>query len=342
MLTSVEMQMKNSTLIKILILGILILSLGACSSKEDSESTQSSSGVSCTVSGTVTSGDINAAYSAVTISNITVYSSGSSTGNYNLTLPNSNTITVGSSYVYSGSVSLTTGSSGGISTQVTVEDPSTEDVGYCTLSLGSSTSTGTGVISISASASSVVKGSSITLTASASSVSSPVFSFSQSSSYPSYVTINNFSNGYATVTSSVAQTVTVLVTMVSNSSGYASTSQSITLTFTESGTTSTGSLTCTIGHNNVTYYRGQNVFFYISTNTGEQLKLTAWNPGEAWDNGVGPSFPMYLPIYQGYSYFYGAYSYTGTKYVQVIAESVSRPGVFCNGGSYLQDSVYIY
>lgn len=327
--------------LKLFTVGITLLLFGGCGSQSETEETQSGTSLSCSVSGSVSAGDISGSYSTVTVSNISVYSTGSSTGKYILTLPNLTAITVNSSYTYSGSISLQTAYSGGVSAQVTVQDPSTGEMGYCTLSLGSTTSSSSAITLSASPSTSQTKGSYITLTASASSVSSPVFSFSQASNYPSYVSASNASNGYLTITSSIAQTVVVTVSMVSNSSGYATSTQTITLTFTET-TASTSSLTCSLTHGSGTYYRGTNIFFYISSNTGEQLKLIAWNPGEAWDNGVGPSFPLTLPMYGSYSYFYGAYSYTGSKYVQVIAESVSRPGVYCNGGSYLTDTVYVY
>ncbi len=109
-----------------------------------------------------------------------------------------------------------------------------------------------------------------------------------------------------------------------------------TLTFTQST-----NLTCSFSHQPGTYYRGNSIFFFITSSTGEQLRLTKWEPGEAWDGGA-PTLPMVLPRSGPYSYFYANYSYTGTKTVRVRAESVNRPGVFCNANADMVDSVVIY
>jgi len=371
----------------------------------------------------------------VTLGNLIVQIyNGSDGGTFTLRLPDGSSQTTSStSYTYPNSFTLTTGASGGVSSTVSVTDNETGSVGSCLLSIPG-TGTGTsGVVSVAVSPStSIVKGTAVTLTATASTVTSPVFSFTQSSTYPSYVTISSTSNGVATVTSSVAQTVTVTTTMVSNSSGAATASTTTTLTFTETGSsggvsvalsassasatvgtnitvtatpsgisdpvyhyffgtntigangsfsgpvatltaTAPGSITlsvtvysssnssisatnsitltftggstgtalsCTLTPQTGTFYRNSSVFFFITSNTNEALKLVYWDAGEPWD-GYPPTFPIYLPQSSNYSYFSAAYSYTGTKVVRVLVESASRPGVFCNGGAYLTTSVTI-
>jgi hypothetical protein len=131
------------------------------------------------------------------------------------------------------------------------------------------------------------------------------------------------------------------IVYVTDTSNSASTSCVLSST---SGTTVTtplaSNLTCTLYHTAGYYYAGQSVPFYISTNTGEQIEITYVSLGES-DYFSPGTFPMILPNIGSLSEITATFSYSGNHTVQIQALSVSRPGVMCNGGVMLTDSIYI-
>ncbi|MEZ4751322.1 MAG: hypothetical protein R3B54_12110 [Bdellovibrionota bacterium] len=306
----------------------------SCSLILSSSSTTSSGVVSVYASSTsVTKGtSITVTASASSVSNPVFYFEYEATYPYYISVSNSSNgvLTITSSVAQTVVVTAVMESnSSGVSTD-------SADITLYFNESGSSSS-GTAYAYLSASpSSSVAVGSTVTLYATVSGISDPVYTFYFSGTNNLSATAYQ-SGSTGTVTSSTAGSTIIGVRVVSasNSSLYATATKTITFSGSSSG------LTCTLTKVSGTYYRNSPVTFVITSNTGEKLRLTAWEPGEAWDNGA-PSFP--LSIYQNgvYNYFYGTYSYTGSKTVRVIAESVSRPGTYCNSGAYLSTSLYIY
>lgn len=209
------------------------------------------------------------------------------------------------------------------------------------------TTTASVIISASPSASAAV-GASIMLFATVTGISDPVYDYQYVSGDTTNVTASQ--NGdIASISSSVNKTIIIGVIAKSKSNSSIQVSNQITLQFgtgssttttPTSPTTSTGSINCWLTHTSSNPRVYGNFNFFITTNTGEQLRLVSWNPGESWHTPV-PSMPYTLAMSGTSNYFYGYYISQGVKQVQVVAESVSRPGVFCNGGAVLTDIVVV-
>lgn len=168
------------------------------------------------------------------------------------------------------------------------------------------------------------------LTTSIANIPSPTYNFHQKYTADSGVTIQNYGNGTANVTSNHDTTVVIEVTVTSGTNAGVYASAQISLTF---GSGSSSTLTCNLSHLAGTYYVGQAVVFNITSSTGEPLLVTYWDAGEPWS--IPPSYPLHPPLV-------GRYDYGGSKNVRILAGSATRPGVLCNGGAYLTDYVYIY
>ena len=246
-------------------------------------------------------------------------------------------------------VSLTTLSSSTASLTSSVATTVTVTVTETSSALATSTATSqititfaggttpTGAVQLAATPSTTANvGTPIYLTATAPSIPNAAFVFTQT--YPAtniiLPAVYNGTSATATVTSNQAGTVIISVAAYSTTSAVVATSQ-ITLTFI--GYTPppppTGTLNCVLSHSPNSSFIGNQVIFSIATDTGEAVQITQFYPGEPWS--VTPYFPIYAPA--------GVrYSTPGYKYVQMYAESLSRPGVKCNGGNILTDLVYIY
>ncbi len=328
-----------------------ILFLVSCGRNETQ--TQSSGSMFCTTSATVSSGDVNLANSQVQLSGLSVYIYNATTsGTFTLTLPDgTSTTTASSSFTYPNAFYVTTTSSGGVSSQVSVRDNSAGTTATCVLGISgtttgtstgtttSSTSTGTGSAGASVSISGTTSSNSITLTATASGVSNPVYTYYYVNGNSLGIT-GSFSGATATLYSYTAGSIVIGVQAQSSSNSSVWARNQITITFGTSTGTGYTSLNCTLTHYNSVYYRGMNVPFSITSDTGEPLRITYWDAGEPWDYG-GPALPLYIGS-SASSYFYAAYGYAGTKTVRILAESATRSGVLCNGGNYLTDSLFIY
>jgi hypothetical protein len=137
------------------------------------------------------------------------------------------------------------------------------------------------------------------------------------------------------VTGSVAGSTTITVYEYGNGSSAPYASAQVTLYF-GTGTTTTGSLSCTLSHPAANYPLGAPVSFTIATNTGEMVYITNWiNVGLSWTSQ--PPFPLVPPVAVSYNY----YPY-GQRFVSVQMWAQSASGVQCNGGAPLQDTVYLY
>ena len=179
-------------------------------------------------------------------------------------------------------------------------------------------------------------GNPISLTAT-STVPNPVYTFVEIGTPDSGLSIDALESGFATVTSSLAASVTLEVTAFSTTVSGVQASTQVTLTFVGSSPGPSPSptpeaLSCTLVVTPGTYYPGMDVVFNITTNTGEPVYVTYWNPGEAWT--TPPPYPLSPPV--GVTY-----SYAGTMYVQMYATSATRPGMLCNGGAPLQATVTV-
>lgn len=215
-----------------------------------------------------------------------------------------------------------------------------------TTSPTSTTDTGTvssGTVTLSASPStSAAVGGTIQLTATVSGISNPVYDYYYVSGNSSSVTASQNGN-IASVSSSSAATIVIGVSVTSSSDSSIEATDEISLQFGTGGstTTTTGSITCTLSHTSSSSHVYSNFTFNLIASSGEQLRLVSWDPGECWD-GAAPTFPITLPMAGTTNYFYGHYTSTGVKHIKIVAESVSRPGVFCNGGAALTDTISIY
>ena len=198
-------------------------------------------------------------------------------------------------------------------------------------------------VSIIASPSATVNvGATISLSATVVGISDPIFDFTYVSGNIQALTASQNGN-LASVSSNVANSVVIGVTVTSNSNRSIQAYNQIALQFgsgssTTTTNTTTSVLNCTLTHDTSNTRPYSTIFFYLTSDTGEQLRLVSWEPGEGWDR-MPPSFPINLQRYNSINYFYGYYSYGGVKNVRIVAESVSRPGVYCNGGAPLTDTV---
>ncbi len=198
-------------------------------------------------------------------------------------------------------------------------------------------------------------GATITLAAVVTGISDPSFDFTYVSGDTQNITASQNGN-LATISSNVNNTLVIGVTVKSLSninvqaynqislqfgSGSVSTTPTYTYTPATNYPTSTAAtLTCAFGHSSLTPRVRETVYFFVSSNTGEPLRLVYWDPGEGWDNQA-PNFPLSLSMTGNLNYFYGYYSSPGLKQVRFVAESVTRPGVFCNGGAPITDLVTV-
>jgi hypothetical protein len=330
--------MKKSmrSLLSLAFLASVTIFIASCGSSDSS--TTAGTGFTCTVTGTVSSGDVSQANVAVQMSNIAVNIVGGAGGPYTIAIPGAGSVsTSATSYTYPSVVSMTTTAYGGVSGTVTITDTSNSASTSCLLSSGAiSGTTGSGNITLTASGSSGTSTStsapgSITLTAYSASYPSATYSFS--AAYAAGVSITQSSGTVATVSATQAATVTITVT----SPQYSSLTGTIVLYFgTGSGTTYTGALTCTLYHTPVTgqpVYTSQAVNFSISTNTGEPLKIDSGTSGET------PVYPPTFPIYT--SSFQVVYGQPGTKTAVITASSAVRSGVSCNNGAPMYNTLCI-
>ncbi len=310
----------------------------------------------------------NASGAAVSRLNVTLYFTGSSSGtntftngSYTVTVSPSATATVGATvtlsvasstivnpvYSFSQSYSQTgvsvsgSGTSGyvysSVATTVYVNVTlvsNSSGVGTLTLSVpivftgsGSSgyslavTASPTGVVAV---------GSTVTVSAVASGISDPIYALSLVSAPASGVTYYTGGTGVFYVSSQYAASLVLNVTATSASNASIYKTSPVTIQF---GSGSSSALTCYASYWPQYPYVGQTVIFYVTAATGEPLKVTSFDPGEAWTSG-GPVYPLYPPL--------GVYySYAGLKNVRIFAQSVST-GTVCNGGAALAGSVTIY
>lgn len=92
----------------------------------------------------------------------------------------------------------------------------------------------------------------------------------------------------------------------------------------------TTSVSCSLQFNVGYFYVGQQILFWISSNSSEAIYVTNLNTGEPY--ATQPSYPLS-------QYFYVRYSQPGPKQLYVYAQTAS--GIPCNGGAVMTDSIFV-
>ncbi|MBI1859375.1 MAG: hypothetical protein HYR96_00460 [Deltaproteobacteria bacterium] len=201
-----------------------------------------------------------------------------------------------------------------------------------TLYFGTNGGGSSGSLQISASSTSQAVGSIIYLTASDASQANQNWTWSIISA-PG--TVSFLPNGNTLqVTSVIAGTVVVGLIERASSGGAIINQAQISLNFGNGGGNGS-SLACSFYAGGSSFPTGIAVNFYVTASTGESLIVSQLSPGEPWSGGVQPLMPISVP-------FALAFSYPGQKIVQVIAQSATRPAVYCNNGQVMSTVVNMY
>jgi hypothetical protein len=138
--------------------------------------------------------------------------------------------------------------------------------------------------------STVTVGNPIYLFAATTGINNPSYSYSVISGSVSSLTQGSNPMMATVQSNNPGQAVIQVKVAGSNGTYYAQ----VTLNFNAS---SSSTLTCTVNIVPGIFYLYSGVVLYITTNTGESVRVLSWNPGEAWNpNGGEPSFPLTPPL----------------------------------------------